>query len=718
MKSILVLALVFLSLVSVSQPDSQWKNYTNPWSVNKMEKNGDIIWSATSGGILKTNLVTRQQIIYTRAYANLPSNNIKSLTVDDNGKVWFVTDSKNTAVSVFDGWATNNSPTINCPIKPGSAYLINKANDGSIWVKAYDDSIYQYKSNNWNAYFVPKDSLYGNTYFTKMLIDNNDNIWLSSYRNLWKFDGTNWTDYAVSFPDSLFNTYSSFRDFEILSNGDIILMHRRYLMKYANDSWTIHEDSICSNIYPVDIYNCNDTMWLVYRKQIHNSSVFQGHLTTLINNVVTEEYSSDTTLFCYSKIISENNSVYINDGCYYSIKGGLFVYENSNIERISSVRFTIPSNGIDFVRITSDNKKYILSENKILISQNFLKWDSLLEFHSIFMPFTQSSIVDESPDTSLWIAGMDSIIRIKNNNVSSYSYTDYPGIIAIDVAPDGVIWTSSMYAQNGIRRFDGQNWAKINVPDSSVIFASLRFDDTGKLWLGSYGNGIYSYDNGVWNHFTNSWVMQGATISQILIGDKDDIWFASKGKGIIHKDSMGSWSTYNFHNSNLLSDTVYDMILDSEGKLFLATYKGINILNSNGTWEDITSLNSRLPYDEVTSLAFDTVGNLWIGTMGGGLAVYKENGLVVEVNSPSKFNNTSFNIYPNPSNGMFTIESSFKDISSLKIFDIQGKLVKKIPKNINNSTIIKIDLSNLGKGVYFVIINSGDNYYSRKVMVW
>ena len=56
-----------------------------------------------------------------------------------------------------------------------------------------------------------------------------------------------------------------------------------------------------------------------------------------------------------------------------------------------------------------------------------------------------------------------------------------------------------------------------------------------------------------------------------------------------------------------MSDTVYDMILDSEGKLFLATYKGISVLHTNETWEDITSINSRLPNDEVTSLAFDTV---------------------------------------------------------------------------------------------------------------
>ncbi|MFQ6052516.1 MAG: two-component regulator propeller domain-containing protein, partial [Candidatus Hydrothermarchaeota archaeon] len=38
---------------------------------------------------------------------------------------------------------------------------------------------------------------------------------------------------------------------------------------------------------------------------------------------------------------------------------------------------------------------------------------------------------------------------------------------------------------------------------------------------------------------------------------------------------------------------------------------------------------SGLPYDSVYALAIDQQGNKWIGTGGGGLAVYREGGVIL-----------------------------------------------------------------------------------------
>ncbi|MCK4419182.1 hypothetical protein KAV79_05200 [Candidatus Aerophobetes bacterium] len=39
--------------------------------------------------------------------------------------------------------------------------------------------------------------------------------------------------------------------------------------------------------------------------------------------------------------------------------------------------------------------------------------------------------------------------------------------------------------------------------------------------------------------------------------------------------------------------------------------------------------NSDLPYGPVPALTFDAQGNKWIGTLGGGLAVYHEGGVIL-----------------------------------------------------------------------------------------
>ncbi|MFQ6066176.1 MAG: two-component regulator propeller domain-containing protein, partial [bacterium] len=47
------------------------------------------------------------------------------------------------------------------------------------------------------------------------------------------------------------------------------------------------------------------------------------------------------------------------------------------------------------------------------------------------------------------------------------------------------------------------------------------------------------------------------------------------------------------------------------------------------TWTVYDTDNSGLPYDSVYALAIDQQGNKWIGTDGGGLAVYREGGVIL-----------------------------------------------------------------------------------------
>lgn len=58
-------------------------------------------------------------------------------------------------------------------------------------------------------------------------------------------------------------------------------------------------------------------------------------------------------------------------------------------------------------------------------------------------------------------------------------------IVAIDVAPDGAVWTGTWGA--GLNRFDGNTWKTMTVADGlpgNHIFA-LHFDESGRLWIGT-----------------------------------------------------------------------------------------------------------------------------------------------------------------------------------------------------------------------------------------
>jgi len=71
----------------------------------------------------------------------------------------------------------------------------------------------------------------------------------------------------------------------------------------------------------------------------------------------------------------------------------------------------------------------------------------------------------------------------------------------------------------------------------------------------------------------------------------------------------------------------------------------------------------------------------------------------------------SFKIYPNPSNGVFTIESD-KQVS-IEIYDLNGKVLKAI----SNQTSTKIDVSDFSKGMYFLRMNDGISIQTEKIII-
>jgi hypothetical protein len=70
-----------------------------------------------------------------------------------------------------------------------------------------------------------------------------------------------------------------------------------------------------------------------------------------------------------------------------------------------------------------------------------------------------------------------------------------------------------------------------------------------------------------------------------------------------------------------------------------------------------------------------------------------------------ELDNNNFALYPNPSNGNIIIESlKFDNINNVEIFDTTGKIVKQVESTFDNK--VKVDISNLEKGIYFVRIKT------------
>ena len=76
----------------------------------------------------------------------------------------------------------------------------------------------------------------------------------------------------------------------------------------------------------------------------------------------------------------------------------------------------------------------------------------------------------------------------------------------------------------------------------------------------------------------------------------------------------------------------------------------------------------------------------------------------------------SISIFPNPSNGLFSVLAEGFKVESIRIYDATGKFVKLV-LNSNNNKELKIDLSDCSEGIYTIEITSNVSVTRDRVIV-
>jgi len=81
----------------------------------------------------------------------------------------------------------------------------------------------------------------------------------------------------------------------------------------------------------------------------------------------------------------------------------------------------------------------------------------------------------------------------------------------------------------------------------------------------------------------------------------------------------------------------------------------------------------------------------------------------------SEFENESiFEVYPNPSNGLYTLNTNLTE-GVMDVYDMAGKRV--FNKTLQGEPVITIDLSNYAKGMYVVNLQANGKKYSQKIIL-
>lgn len=218
-------------------------------------------------------------------------------------------------------------------------------------------------------------------------------------------------------------------------------------------------------------------------------------------------------------------------------------------------------------------------------------------------------------------------------SVRHYAHTaaanSVPSIItALFEDSRGTVWIGSylegvarLNAENGtcsyvdrLLNYKGQKVKSVN---------SFAEDREGRLWIGSNGDGLFSYDlatgrvtdrsgsDKAKNSLYNRW------INAVLVASDGRIYVGAFGGMSCFDPKRKSWLSAFGTNRLLPNETIYTLCEDSRRDIWAGTSTGLVRLNPHDKSIKKFTTKDGLPSDMITAVRTDRKGNLWISTSHG-----------------------------------------------------------------------------------------------------
>ena len=663
MKKTILNTLFFLIAITAQAQLTDWQNISSKNFVTKIIHDQSFLYVGTKGGIVKIDKQSGEQTVLKRADGSMTGNSITDMALHD-GELWVGTeynglakvtdggiekfDIKNAGFLInqnisgfyfnaegtmlvgsiaylyaFDGKKCTAIYDIN-PISPYSyVKKIRTDDDGRMWVACYDAlnsyNLCVFTSNGLVPYNIP----YGKA--NNIETDKDGCLWISTNSGLVKFDGTDFTYYT---PDNSALAEANIIDLTIDEKGNLWLMGDRFITKYDGTNFTA---------YPYQLNVANDYLLAidVDNENVYVGSRFEGLLKLTDNGLVAVNLI-DNVLY--------DNAMSLKSGC-------------------------IDAGGNFFVGSLYGLQKYNIDTGDY-------KFESMSQ--------TAQTEADRNGNVWLlwpWFATDTCLVEITATGKKAYMRTDYPfseadaNLIKFD--RKNRLWIAT---NKGLYMRDGETWTVYNKNNSSLTetVQCIAFDSSNRIWCGTFGSGLFSFDGTTWRNYTTSnSSIPSNYVGLVTVDNNDILWLNCRDPR--YPDKMGSeyglgltrfdgnaCTTYNHNNSPLPSDCFWDVQVDADNRLWIATAGDVGLVCYDETvWTTYDTDNSGIALNEVTKITLDIKRDLiWLTHYGGlGLSVARmncHNTAVYSIVAPNTANSAIYDLsgrrIANPTKGIYIKE--------------------------------------------------------------
>ena len=226
--------------------------------------------------------------------------------------------------------------------------------------------------------------------------------------------------------------------------------------------------------------------------------------------------------------------------------------------------------------------------------------------------------VYEGSDGSLWLSTAESLKRLKDGRVTTYTKRDgFPAangstLIFLEDR-DGNLWLG---AEDGLYRFEGGKFISFTRKDGlSGNSVSALFEDTeGSLWVGTIGGGLNRFKDEKFIGYTVKTGLAGEFATGIYQDREGVFWFGTRDGGLSRlKD--GKFTNYTTKDG-LSSIAVSSIYQSADGGIWIGTKGGGLNRFKDGKFTHYKDAKN-IPLNHLRAVYEDRKGTLWLASAAG-----------------------------------------------------------------------------------------------------
>lgn len=722
---------VLAILVSLFTPDfpkagvGDWTTFTFTNEVRSIIFDGDDLWLASGGGIVKYEETIGRFTAFTNT-DGLSGNDVSSLAIDSNRDIWIGTAGAGLSrrrhdtgtfrtFSLLDGLASNQ---VNALFRKDNTLWVGTDDGISLFVWGRDADEERDTFVFSDAYRASRGVPVGNL---NGLVVTGDTIWAATETGVAtaRTDAPNlkdpvaWTTYSPvdGLPDTRVTSLA-------VSGSEIWAGTRSGVARFDGSTWI----PVNTGLLSTEIRDISFIEGVLWAATVSEVARFDGAVWTSVGGGVGLEGARAV------EGSVDGSTVWIGTS-----REGLARLESG------SWRF-LPSAGprgnvIDAIHVSRDSRLWFGFNNGGVSSFDGLSWQSYGTADGLVDGAI--SMVGEHFDGRLWFGSFGS------------------GLSRFD---EGLVPDTS---DDQWETFDETNSVFEGVPEDPgfVVVNAWAEDGSGGQWFSDFGVGAQYLDpSGAYTTFREGVAsLSSARIRDICIDTSGSIWFATDSRLSRYDPDSRTWSVFGT-SDGLLSPQINGVASSVTGDVWAGTDAGItriaagDIITSLGlpaglntsrvtalrtdargnvwvgspsglarfdpdsfAWEVFTSGNSPLADDLIKTIAVNQQeGEIWVGT-GQGISRF-ESGVL-----PARATQGTVPVYPNPfipSQGdTEVVFGSLADGARVSILTVDGRLVRQIAPIDIVAQQARWDGRNasgamVAGGVYFFVISAPDGSHS------